>query len=196
MAHTTPPSTPAAVCRLVALLWGARATVWPMVSREPYQGAPRICPISACELKLSNRRKCRTTPFACSGSSRDSCRANPFARRPAGRGKTLGCFGGHGPTKSGQSSQVAERQQKTAKPTSTGLVCGPVVSGHQRCWVRSRPRRWSAPNAVPKCASSPSSQSGVAGRISRKIALIVPCGTRRRTCGCLGTTVDTPRPVA
>jgi hypothetical protein len=116
MAHTTPPSMPAAVCRLVALLWGARATVWPMVSREPYQGAPRICPISACELKLSNRRKGRTKPFASSGSSRDSCPANPLARRPAGRGKTLG--GTLGDTDRPRMDRVAQLPSGSRKPQS------------------------------------------------------------------------------
>jgi hypothetical protein len=39
MAQTTPPSTPAAVCRLVALLCGHSARASPMVRREPYQYA-------------------------------------------------------------------------------------------------------------------------------------------------------------
>jgi hypothetical protein len=60
-------------------------------------------------------------------------------------------------TQSGQSSPVAERQQNTAKPTSQGLLCRSVVSGHQRCKVHSRPCPWSARTAVPIGASSPSS---------------------------------------
>jgi hypothetical protein len=61
-------------------------------------------------------------------------------------------------TRSGQSSPVAERQQNTAKPTSPGFLCRPVVSGHQRGKVHSRPCPWSARTAVPIGASSPSSR--------------------------------------
>ena len=124
--------------------------------------------------------------FALAGRPQESAKwrsATPTGRPP---------YPAHGrlSTQSGQSSPVAERQQKTAKPTSTGSLCRPVVSGHQRREIRSRPHLWSCLTSPPTYAAPPVSPRPLQYSGLSPISASSPrrCGFARHAGGPRGTT--------